>query len=354
MNQLEKFYKGRRVLVTGCHGFKGGWLSAWLRKMGAEVYGIGLDSSSGRTFFPELFAEVHSVNVCHALSIDSIVERIQPQTIFHLAAQPIVISSVTDPITTLNANVMGTANVLWACRNLEKKPRVVAITSDKCYAPTKEPVSEGSRLGGIDPYSASKACAEIVCNSFRFTYGMDLRTVRAGNVIGGGDYSLHRIVPDLIRAADSKEPLIIRNPSHIRPWQHVLDCCAGYLVAGMTDEFPKSINIGPKDENYTVRELVEAIGVYIPVHVKYEGHQFNQLESQSLNLSTQLAQSLGIRPVLPFSDAVWMTASWYRDEGSGKDMMHQTIQQIEQFEDRANEQCLGWASDANWLNNLTP
>lgn len=352
MNQLENYYKDRRVLVTGCHGFKGGWLSAWLSKLGAHVYGLGLNSGSGRTFFPELFEEVREIDVCHPVFVDKFVRDIQPQTVFHLAAQPIVLRSMKDPMQTFGVNTIGTASVLWACRDLDESPRVVAVTSDKCYAPTSDVVKEDSRLGGKDPYSASKACAEIVCDSFRSAYGMHIRTVRAGNVIGGGDYSPHRIVPDLIRASEEKTPLVIRNPNHTRPWQHVLDCCAGYLVAGMADVFPSAINIGPNGESFTVRQLVEAIGVYIPVHVQY-GQLENYIESPSLNLSTELAESIGIKPVMGFADAVWMTATWYRAEKTC-DMLHRTLEQIDLFEERAHEKEAGWTCDPNWLSNLTP
>lgn len=354
MKQLEKFYRGKPVLITGCHGFKGGWLAMALHHLGAIVHGFGKDSGSGSTFFTEIFegCEVGDVRRFPTRSLT----RIAPEVVFHLAAQPIVRIGFEDPAETVETNVLGLVRVLEACRDYHSlchaPIRVVAVTSDKCYEPSVLSVKEGDRLGGTDPYSASKACQELIARCWRESFALDIRTVRAGNVIGGGDWSPHRIIPDLVRASNLKETLEVRNPSHIRPWQHVLDCVTGYLVAGMCDKFPSAINLGPESASKSVRELLDLMSLHLPVMWKYVQPPKGIIEHASLNLDTTLAHSLGLGPLLEFGKAVEMTAVWYKAEGNGDNMLQFSRGQIDEYERLSSGR--PWSENPNWLNDLTP
>ncbi len=262
-------YIGRRVLVTGHTGFKGSWLCQWLTMLGADVRGFGLaapttpslhEVSRLGTVVPARIGDVRD-----EAAVTAAVRWAEPEVVFHLAAQPLVLRSHRQPIETFAVNVLGTAHVLQAVGSVDSVRSVVVVTSDKCYAESNPPGAhaESDRLGGLDPYSASKAGAELVAQSWRHTYwdagrGPALATARAGNVIGGGDWSDDRIVPDLVRASGSRQPATLRNPAAVRPWQHVLEPLSGYLSLGaqlLSDGpgFSRAWNFGP--DPVTVRSV---------------------------------------------------------------------------------------------------
>lgn len=329
------FWHGRRVLVTGHAGFKGGWLCAWLARLGAEVTGVGLWPGEGAGG-PSLFdaaglgrrVRAYHADIDEPVRLRRLFEIAAPEVVFHLAAQPLVLASVRDPAGTFATNVMGTVNLLEAVRRARSAVRaVVVVTSDKCYRDTGPPAAEDAPLGGADPYSASKACAEIVTAAYRATYlagaGVGVATARAGNVIGGGDWAEDRLVPDVARAVLAGRPAVLRNPGSVRPWQHVLDALAGYLalaerLAEEPDSFAGGWNFGPDEAGgggLTVEELartlVEALGggtlVHAPAGPAAEasaGH-----EVLALRLSAERARRrLGWRPLLPIGEAAAWTA----------------------------------------------
>ena len=226
-------YQGKRVLVTGDSGFVGTWLKTWLEELGANVSGLSLPT------------DIRKAWNAHATVWDA-----EPEIVFHLAAQALVGESYANPLGTFETNVLGTANILEAARLIPSVRAVVVITSDKCYAPSEAPHTEFSPLGGDDPYSASKACAELVVKAYRESFGMNVATARAGNIIGGGDWAADRLVPDFMRASEAGMPLVLRNPDAVRSWLHVLDACRGYLLLGAAmfeapGEFASGWNFGP-------------------------------------------------------------------------------------------------------------
>ena len=243
---MFEIYKGKRVLVTGHTGFKGAWLMSWLQEIGAETTGISLAPDPNRLSLHTIMghdtlAQSHLIDIRNFAALDKAIQAFKPDCVFHLAAQALVRQSYHDPLETFETNVMGTVHVLEACRRLADPPAIVCITTDKVYHnhDWPWPYRETDQLGGKDPYSASKACAEIAANSYRESLfqtsgnpAPKMVTVRGGNVIGGGDWAVDRIVPDAVRAARSGESLSIRNPNAVRPWQHVLELCHGYLTLG--------------------------------------------------------------------------------------------------------------------------
>lgn len=263
---LNKFWKNKKVLITGNTGFKGGWLSLWLNQVGANILGISLEQKSKRSFFnvtkldqvvPTLYIDINKFQ-----KLFSAIREFKPDIIFHLAAQPLVIDSINDPLYTFNTNIIGTANILECIRILNIKASIIC-TSDKCYENNdlNRPFNEDDRLGGKDPYSTSKAGAELITNSYIKTYFNDLgspnvASVRAGNVIGGGDFANNRIVPDIINALKTKRSIILRNPHATRPWQYVLDPLYGYikLLEKLIDskDYQGPWNFGPTDTSNEV------------------------------------------------------------------------------------------------------
>ncbi|MBE3040023.1 MAG: CDP-glucose 4,6-dehydratase, partial [Chloroflexi bacterium] len=271
------FWAGRRVLITGHTGFKGSWLSLLLSELGAEVAGLALDPPTSPSIFEqariaELFKRDIRGDVTDSTTVLSVLSEEDPEIVFHLAAQPLVRDSYAKPVDTFLTNVMGTVNVLEACRQSEGVRAVVVVTTDKVYE-NKEwywGYRETDALGGRDPYSASKACAEIVTASYRssFTFGSSgaVGTARAGNVIGGGDWARDRLIPDCMRAFRDGREVVIRYPESIRPWQHVLDCLHGYVLLAESlaqegTKFAEAFNFGPSvEELVAVGTVVEAAG----------------------------------------------------------------------------------------------
>lgn len=279
---LPGAYRGRRVLLTGHTGFKGSWLATWLASLGAYVTGFALAAED-----PSLFRAARVGEVCEGVigdvrdaeAVSAVVDRAAPDIVFHLAAQAIVRAGYADPVGTFATNVSGTVHLLEALRVRQRPAAVVIVTSDKCYRPSERPHREDDPLGGEDPYSASKAACEIVVEAYRASFfpsaaldrhGVAVATARAGNVIGGGDWAADRIVPDVVRALIARSPVGVRNPDHVRPWQHVLEPLSGYLTlgAGLLGALPgvaaaevcEAWNFAPRDDaDRTVREIVEGL-----------------------------------------------------------------------------------------------
>ena len=358
-NELREAFTGKRVLVTGHKGFKGAWLSLWLAELGAKVCGYGLASNVSDGLYPYLDRSVFEADeegdLLNRTAIERAVERIQPDVVFHLAAQPLVRLSYADPIGTLSTNILGSAHVLDAVRKLEKLCTTIFVTSDKCYQNREwyYAYRESDRLGGKDPYSMSKAAAELVAESWRRSYfdkhpfGSTVTSVRAGNVIGGGDYSADRLVPDCLRAALSNKPLVIRSPKATRPWQHVLDCLHGYLVAAASMPTLRGkpdidcFNFGPMDpHDHPVAEVAQTFfdfwGQDTP-GVEIVPAEASLAEAGYLAVSIEKAQRvLGWQPTWSFQEAMQMTVKWFAAHHiEDRDMLSFSRMQIDQFMDSA-------------------
>jgi CDP-glucose 4,6-dehydratase len=323
------FYRGKRVLITGHTGFKGGWLALWLKSLGAEVIGLALPAPGNE---PGIFraasvakgmthieGDIRNSGLVAATFSDH-----EPQIVFHLAAQALVRPSYHEPIATYGTNVLGTAHVLEAARHCAATRTIVVVTTDKCYEnhERRGGYREEDRLGGYDPYSSSKACAELVTAAYRDSYfkarGVGVATARAGNVIGGGDFAVDRLIPDFVRAIQRGEPIRIRRPSAVRPWQFVLEPLGGYLLLAQhlwkdAAEFSGSWNFGPPPmAHITVRELAERlVGAFgrgeIDVQENDTLHETGYL---ALNCD-KARQHLDWRSVLGIEETIAWTADWY-------------------------------------------
>jgi CDP-glucose 4,6-dehydratase len=325
----RRFWAGKRVLVTGHTGFKGSWLTLWLRQLGAQVAGIGLPPATEPNLFGlagvEAAAESHLRDIRDAAALAAIVRRCRPEIVFHLAAQPLVLASYGDPLTTFSTNIQGTANLLDALRGLDGVRVVVAVTTDKVYQNLEHayPYRESDALGGHDPYSASKAAAELVIACYRDAFlarqGVAVASARAGNVIGGGDWSKDRLIPDAVRAWGNSQPLEIRRPQAIRPWQHVLEPLAGYLRLGESlwsqPELAGAYNFGPQtNEAATVREVISlAREAFRRGDVRWGDGSQGAHEAGWLSLEIAKARHrLGVEPRWTLQQSVARTMDWYR------------------------------------------
>ncbi|MBT8562133.1 CDP-glucose 4,6-dehydratase [Polynucleobacter paneuropaeus] len=361
VNMFGGIYRGKTVLVTGHTGFKGSWLSLWLKLMGANVVGIALppDTNPSHWDLLKLDIQSHFLDIRDASALQNLVQDLKPDMIFHLAAQPLVRRSYQDPIETWETNVMGTANLLNAARNIEGLKGVVVVTTDKCYE-NKEWIwgyREIDPLGGHDPYSASKAGSELVVTSFQKSFfnlpaAALLASARAGNVIGGGDWSDDRLIPDLIRSIDSGDQLKIRFPSATRPWQHVLECLSGYLVLGQkllegNQHYVGAWNFGPEREgNRQVQEVLHAIKKYIPILQWSQSAELHPHEAQLLHLDSGKArEKLFWKPVWSFEEGVESTANWYRAWLDRKEVISES--QLRDYCSLANVRGLTWTSDSS-------
>ena len=327
MRLFNETYSGRRVLVTGHTGFKGSWLTLWLRELGADVFGAALSPSTSPSHWDLLELEIEEslidIRDCDALS--AALQAAQPEIVFHLAAQPLVRKSYRDPLETWSTNVMGTANLLETCRKTCSVRAIVIVTTDKVYENNEWTwgYREIDRLGGHDPYSSSKAAAELVVDSYRKSFfhapqAPLVASARAGNVIGGGDWSEDRLIPDLVRSIASGE-LEIRSPEATRPWQHVLDCLSGYLLLGQAllerkAGVAESWNFGPDLEgNRSVSEVLNALGGHWPELQWRVADNPEHHEAGYLYLESSKARArLGWRPVWGIDEALAATAGWYQ------------------------------------------
>lgn len=336
MQPTLDFWHGRRVLLTGHTGFKGGWLALWLQRLGAELTGVSLEPATT----PNLFGlaqvagglDSRICDIRDAEALMNIVRQVQPEIVLHLAAQPLVRVSYRDPQATFSTNVMGTAHVLEALRGLASVKVAVMVTTDKVYRNLEYayPYREEDALGGHDPYSASKAASEIVVASYRDAFlagqGVAVATARAGNVIGGGDWSEDRLIPDAVRSWQAGKPLEVRRPEAIRPWQHVLEPLAGYLKLAehlwIKPVLAGAFNFGPEtSEAATVREVVElARAAYGGGDILYGNGSEGPHEAGWLALEIAKARAeLGVRPRWPLAQAVARTIRWYRQQHEGAD-----------------------------------
>jgi len=343
----HEFWRGRRVLITGHTGFKGGWLWLWLRAMGAHVTGYALAPPSSPNLWEIVGNGGTSIigDVRDADRVREAARRADPQVVFHLAAQALVRESYRDPLGTYGTNVLGTGSVLQACRELSSLDCIVVVTSDKVYENdgAGRPFREEDRLGGHDPYSNSKACTELLAGSFRdsfFRDGPPIATARAGNVIGGGDWSADRLIPDCVRALAAGTPVVLRYPAAVRPWQHVLEPLSGYLELAQAlvrapAGVPRAVNFGPDAASFrAVHEVVDGFSARFGGNPGWkQDPSDNPPEAPALTLSSALAErSLGWRPRLEIGEALAWTADWYRAFAAGENMVSFSQTQIARYE----------------------
>ena len=344
----KNFYKNKKILITGHTGFIGSWLTKWLTMLDAEVCGYALDPPTRPNLFEALnLARKVSKDIRGDIRDTKLLRKtilsFQPEIVFHLAAQPIVLESYDNPLETFDTNVIGTVNLLNELRKVDSVKAIVVVTSDKSYRNNEwvYPYRENDELGGRDPYSASKSCQDIVVQSFRESYfsdsGIALSSARAGNVIGGGDWAKDRIVPDIVRGIVDGHPIIIRNPKSVRPWQHVLEPVSGMLLLAQKmygdARFSGAWNFGPNNESdVTVREVVEkVIALWGAGEYKIEKNSPKK-EAKYLSLDISKAKrELEWLPIYDIDRALEQTVKWYKEFYSSGNVSELTRHQIENY-----------------------
>lgn len=349
MTKLSEFFQGKKIFLTGHTGFKGSWLTLWLSIMGAKTCGYALAPEEESLYSildlkknleKSIFGDIRNEEL-----IEKSMQDFQPDIIIHMAAQPLVRASYFDPRFTYETNVIGALNVFEAARKTTSVKAVVNVTTDKCYANQEIDYAykEGDKLGGHDPYSSSKACSEILTESYRQSFfskaGIHLASARAGNVIGGGDFSVDRIIPDIFRAIRDKKPVEIRSPNAIRPWQHVLEPLHGYLLLAKNlyedgEKFAKAYNFGPeKSAEISVRELTDCFIKQIGFGNFVINENRNLHEAGILKLNNSLSKAeLGWKPKLSFLESISFTASWYKNYFENRQKIEDyTLLQIKDF-----------------------
>ena len=347
-------WQGRRVLITGHTGFKGSWLALWLARMGAEVTGLALDPPTEPSLFrvARVDADMRSMlgNVCDPRAVQAAFHEARPEVVVHMAAQSLVRASYAEPVDTYMTNVLGTARVLDEVRRVPSVRAVIVVTSDKCYENREWPwpYRETDSLGGFDPYSNSKACAELVVSSFRSSFfhperisqhGVAIATARAGNVIGGGDWAADRLVPDAARAFQSGTPLEVRNPDAVRPWQHVLEPLRGYLVLAQAllhdgHRYAGSWNFGPlADAVQPVHAVLKSFAQHWPAAAwrTAKGPQPHEAGTLCLDCAKSRVE-LGWTAALSFQEAVTYTAEWYTRFYRGEDARALCEAQLDRYQ----------------------
>lgn len=341
------FWKEKKVLITGHTGFKGSWLSFWLNFLGAKVCGYSLAPETNPSLFENLklanLIESHIGDIRDLAKFTEKIKTFQPEIVFHLAAQPLVRRSYREPIETYTTNVIGTVNILEAIRSVDSVKASVIITTDKVYENEERDFgySENDRLGGFDPYSNSKACAELAISAYRNSFFADgkclIASARAGNVIGGGDWSEDRLLPDVFRSLIFGEDLLIRNPNAVRPWQHTLEPLNGYMILAEKlfsgrKEFATAWNFGPEDEDAkSVGFVLEKIKQIWDEKISWkiaEGEHPHETNLLKLN-STKAKSELGWKPKLSLSEALKLTCDWYKSFKNREDLAEITQKQIE-------------------------
>ena len=352
------FWNGRKVFVTGHTGFKGSWLSLWLQRLSANVVGYSLPAPTNPSLYEAADVKAGMISTIGDVRdyprLRETLEKHRPEIIFHMAAQSVVRASYQDPVETYSTNVMGTVNLLEALRHASGRAVVVNITSDKSYE-NKEWIwgyRETDRLGGRDPYSNSKACSELVTQAFTDSYfssddtGKSIATARAGNVIGGGDWTLDQLVPDAINALHQGRPILLRNPQAVRPWQFVLDCLAGYLTLAEKlylegRKYSGPWNFGPRlEDTLSVRELVERLVNTWPGKTGWvQDSGSHPHEAGNLRLDTsKTMQRLHWKPRLSVLEALDQIVDWYRRYFEGAEPKALCFEQIERFEQKTPSQ----------------
>jgi CDP-glucose 4,6-dehydratase len=356
MTMFTDVFRGKRVLLTGHSGFKGSWLVLWLEQLGARVYGISLGAPTTPSHLELLkpCCESYVLDIRDQAALHKVVTDIQPELVLHLAAQPLVRQSYLQPTETWQINLDGTMNLLEACRQTASVKAILVVTTDKVYLNKEQLIgyTEEDSLGGQDPYSASKAACEILVQSYRQSFfaetGVLIATARAGNVIGGGDWSDDRLIPDIVRASVSGQPLTIRYPDAVRPWQHVLDSLSGYLclaaklLAGDAS-FARAWNFGPAvDAIFSVQQVLFKMQDYWPELSWLPGTEVELKETGLLLINSRLAQDyLDWMPVWDFQQTVLQTALWYQNYYKNGTILSR--QQLEQYQQVAGEKGLAWA-----------
>jgi CDP-glucose 4,6-dehydratase len=348
------FWQNRRVLLTGHTGFKGAWLSLWLQSLGAHVHGLSLPTPPSEPSLYELARvseDMAGSVACDIRDPDAVTRALvsaDPEVVIHMAAQPLVRRSLAEPRLTYETNVMGTVNVLEGCRACACVPAIVLVTSDKCYASleSERAYRESDPLGGRDPYSSSKAAAELVASAYRHSFFSGhanadtprLASARAGNVIGGGDWGEDRLLPDIVRAALHGDTLLLRNPSATRPWQHVLNPLHGYLLLAEAlwheRAYARSWNFGPPaDDTHTVEWVVRRFAELWPGGLRWQqdgAHHPHEAQQLALD-SSQAHSQLGWRAGVDLEHALQSIVEWYRELQAHADMRTSTLAQIQAF-----------------------
>ena len=358
VNINKDFWKNKKVLITGHTGFKGSWLLIWLIKLGAEVYGISISDGIESNLFNSIKKNLSNkfthklIDIRDFEKISTAIFEIKPDIIFHMAAQALVQESYKDPITTWSTNLMGTVNLLESATRNEKRCAFVCVTTDKVYENKNwcYGYRENDTLGGIDPYSASKAAAEIAIRSWRKSFcgennlntsKLSIASARAGNVIGGGDIAENRLIPDCYRSYVKKLSIKVRNPNSTRPWQFVLEPLYGYLLLGeKLYEDPKTysseFNFGPNsDSNKTVLEVVKHISSIWDLNylIQKEKEEFHEANILNLDISKS-KQILNWEPIWSFKESISKTLQWYKDINSGGDPYKECLNNIKSFESK--------------------
>ena len=348
---MFEIYKNKKVFITGHTGFKGSWLSLWLNKLGADVCGYSLSPNTNPSMFLSLdiqnkIKKSTIADILDKKSLEEAIDNFKPDIIFHLAAQPLVRKSYSEPFLTYNTNVIGTLNVLEAARKCNTVKAFVNVTTDKCYENKNQQqgYKETDPMGGYDMYSSSKACSEILSASYRNSFlnneGYLLATARAGNVIGGGDWAQDRLIPDCIRSIEENKAIELRNPDSTRPWQHVLEPLGGYLLLGQKllendRTFADGFNFGPSENsNHKVLDVVNKITNLYNKGEIVVNKKDNLHEAKLLSLNIDKAKKLlGWEPVYNWETATEKTVDWYKNfYKNNTDMYEFTISQIEEYE----------------------
>ena len=353
----SNFWKNKKVLLTGHTGFKGSWLSIWLKKLEVELIGFSKDIPTEPSLFKLAEVSENMISIIGDIKNFSLIQKTiqenQPDIIIHMAAQSLVRKSYEDPLETFSTNIMGTVNVLEAIKMSEKTRVVINVTSDKCYENNgmEEKFSENSPMGGYDPYSSSKGCSELITSAFKNSFynskkfdshKVALSTVRAGNVIGGGDWAKDRLIPDIIDSISKKIPTQIRNTNSVRPWQFVLEPLNGYLLLAERmwekgNKFSEAWNFGPNDESCkSVKWILEKISKEWGEKFFWEeDHKENPHETSILKLDCKKAKErLGWETKLNINEALEWTINWYKKFLENSNMKEYTKKQIEEFESR--------------------
>jgi len=357
------FFKDKKILVTGHTGFQGSWLTLWLKLLGARVIGYSLPPPTKPSLFESLELENDITHIIADIrNLDELKRAIssnEPDLIFHLAAQSLVRESYEKPVETFSTNILGTVNVLDCIRNSTTVKGCIVYTSDKSYenVGTKQVYTENDRLGGNDPYSASKASSEIVTTAYRNSFfgkvsSPRIATIRAGNVIGGGDWSKDRLIPDFVRAVINKQKINVRNPEHTRPWQFVLEPLSGilWLAVKMIEEskFSEAWNFGPSSDSkqFTVKMMLKAISTEWGINESImEENTNNELhEDKFLNIDSSKAEKfLGLKLVYNLQETITETVSWYKHFTEQKnEIKNFSIEQIKNYTDHAKQLNLSW------------
>lgn len=350
----SEFWKNKKVLITGHTGFKGSWLSIYLNYLGADVAGYSLEPKKS----PNLFSRVNIENditsyigdICDENELNALMQQFEPEIVFHMAAQSLVRYSYLEPVETFSTNVMGSLNILCAAKLCQSVKSVVMVTTDKCYENKEwdKPYAEGDRLGGFDPYSSSKACAELLISSYRNSYlsskqnvnGLYVASVRSGNVIGGGDWSEDRLIPDIIKAAQSQTELMVRNPKSIRPWMHVLEPLTGYMQLAEKlytegDNYAEAWNFGPSEQDATmpVEQMLQQMNEIWDGRIKWKIDNRQQPhEATYLKLDSNKARErLGWQTKWSIDQALRKIVEWHMADFSNSDMKKVCIEQIQTY-----------------------